>query len=507
MKNDSVKTLFLFAGPILAMLFCLLIDLEPGRPQTTTMAAIAMLMAFWWITEAVPLSITALLPIVLFPLFGIMNGKAVSAVYINHIIFLFIGGFLMALAMQRWQLHRRIALSILLLFGGKPALIMLGFMLTTAFLSMWISNTATAMLMVPIVLAIVVNLEEQFGAEKVKPLSIGLFLSIAYSASIGGIATLIGTPPNLSFTRILAITFPHAPEISFANWLFFALPITALLFAFVWLLLYLLYIPKQNRMVLDTSIFRDAAKTLGPIQREEKIVFTAFICMALLWVFRSPIDLGFATLPGWSQLLPYPALLNDGTVAIAVSLLLFVIPAQAAGEKILDEQVFSKLPWHIIFLFGGGFALASGFIESGLSEFLAGKLQGLQGADSKLLVLCITLMVTFMTELTSNTTTTEMLLPVLAAMAVAIQTNPLLLMVPATLSASCAFMLPVATPPNAIVFGTNRVRVIDMVKTGLLINLVGAALITALTFIWGPRMLDIDTENFPAWATNQQNNQ
>ena len=185
----------------------------------------------------------------------------------------------------------------------------------------------------------------------------------------------------------------------------------------------------------------------------------------------------------------------------------FVIPAQAAGEKILDEQVFSKLPWHIIFLFGGGFALASGFIESGLSEFLAGKLQGLQGADSKLLVLCITLMVTFMTELTSNTTTTEMLLPVLAAMAVAIQTNPLLLMVPATLSASCAFMLPVATPPNAIVFGTNRVRVIDMVKTGLLINLVGAALITALTFIWGPRMLDIDTENFPAWATNQQNNQ
>lgn len=500
MMNDSVKHLFVLAGLLLATLFYLFVELVPGQPQTTAMAAIALLMAFWWITEAIPLAITALLPLVLFPLTGVMSGKAVSGAYINHIIFLFIGGFLMALAMQRWQLHRRIALSTLLLFGGSPARILFGFMLTTAFLSMWISNTATAMLMVPIALAVVLSLEDQLGKDNTRPLAIGFFLGIAYSASVGGVATLIGTPPNLSFTRILAITFPAAPEITFASWMLFALPVTLVLFFAIWALLYLLYFRKHRDHPLDSSFIRQSASALGRIGREEKIVFIAFCSMALLWLFRSPINLGFVEVPGWSNLLPYPDLVNDGTVAMAISLLLFMIPSTRPGEKILDEEILSSLPWPIIFLFGGGFALANGFVESGLSHYLAERLQGLQGTDESLLVLTIALMVTFMTELTSNTATTEMLLPVLASMSIAIQVNPLLLMIPATLSASCAFMLPVATPPNAIIFGTRRVRVIDMVKTGFVINLLGAVLITLLVFVWGPKVLGIEAAVLPDWA-------
>ena len=228
MFNYSRITLWL--PPLLALAMVFFVELDPDKPAVTAAAAVALLMATWWITEAVPLAVTALLPIVLFPLFGVMNGKAVSAAYINHIIFLFIGGFLVALAMERWKLHRRLALRILMLFGGSAKMVILGFMLTTAFLSMWISNTATAMLMVPIVLAIVSSLEEEIqlqqDKQKLNKFSIGLLLSVAYSASIGGAATLIGTPPNLSFSRILAITFPDAPEISFAQWMLFALPTT-----------------------------------------------------------------------------------------------------------------------------------------------------------------------------------------------------------------------------------------------------------------------------------------
>jgi sodium-dependent dicarboxylate transporter 2/3/5 len=299
---------------------------------------------------------------VLFPALGIMNGKTVAPIYFNHIIFLFIGGFLVALAMRRWNLHKRIALRILLLFGINPRSILLGFMVATAFLSMWISNTATTMMMVPIVLAIVLNLEDMLGEAKVKKYSIGVFLGVAYSASIGGIATLVGTPPNLSFARILTICFPNAPDISFANWMVFALPISVVLLMVVWLFLAIFFCPKRDEFNLDVGVFKTQYKELGPISFEERVVLIDFVILALLWLLRADITIGEFTIPGWSNIFPNPDFLNDGTVAIAMAIILFLIPSrQEKGSRVMDWHAVAKLPWGIVLLFGGGFALASGF--------------------------------------------------------------------------------------------------------------------------------------------------
>ena len=500
MTQSTSKKLTLLSGPLLALLIFFGVDLQPGKPAVTATAAVAIWMAIWWISEAVPLAVTALLPIVLFPALGVMSGKTVSNAYINHIIFLFIGGFLVAIAMQNWGLHRRIALRILMLFGRKPSHILLGFMVTTAFLSMWISNTATAMMMVPVVMSIIISLEEQLDEQQSDQLAIGFLLSIAYSASIGGVASLIGTPPNLSFARILAISFEDAPEITFANWMIFALPLSFIMLAASWLLLNFMYIRKAGHISLDKNYFKDQYLKLGSTTPEQKAILVAFISMALLWVFRSDIRLGGFTIPGWSNLFPHPKFFNDGTVAMVVALILFLIPSRESGKRLLNTDAFSKLPWHIILLFGGGFALATGFIESGLSLYLAEKLSGLHGMPVIIIIASLCFMITFLTELTSNTATIEMFLPVIAAMAVALGVNPLLLMIPATLSASFAFMLPVATPPNAIIFGTNRLHVSQMARAGLGLNLLGIVVITLAAYFWLPIAFDLSLTEFPDWA-------
>jgi sodium-dependent dicarboxylate transporter 2/3/5 len=492
----------LWLGPALSLGVLLFGDLEPGVPVVTRAAAVAVLMATWWITEAIPLAVTALVPIVAFPTLGVLDGKVVSASYFNHVIFLFIGGFMVALAMQRWNLHERIALRILLLVGVKPRNILLGFMAATAFLSMWISNTATTMMMVPIALAVILEMEKLLEPKEVRRYSIGLFLGVAYAASIGGIATLVGTPPNLSFARIFAITFPQAPEISFARWFAFVLPLSLVFFGLTWAYLGFLHCRHLSATGLDPDLFRKKHADLGSMSFEERIVLADFGLLIFLWLFRTPIDVGFLTIPGWSSLFDHPAYLNDGTVSIAAAMLLFLIPTQTKdGGRILDWRTATGIPWHVVLLFGGGFALARGFLESGLAGWVGGRLTGLSSVHPVLLVLATCLLVTFLTELTSNTATTEMLLPILAGLAVAIEVHPLLLMVPATLSASCAFMLPVATPPNAIVFGTERVGISDMVRAGLLLNLLGALLITTATFLLGRLVLDIGASGLPAWAT------
>jgi len=489
----------LLLGPVLALLILFGLDLDPQRPTVTACAAVAAWMAVWWITEAVPLAVTALLPVVLFPLLGVANGKQVSSAYFNHIIFLFIGGFLLAIAMQRWQLHKRIALRILLVFGRSAAGLMLGFMVATAFLSMWISNTATAMLMTPVALAVILNLEAEHGESNTRPFSLGILISIAYSASIGGMATLIGTPPNLSFARILHISFPGAPEISFASWFMFALPLCTFLLASTALVLHLIF-TRRLSFDFNQAVFKQEYTALGPITREEKVVLAAFLAMALLWMFRAPIDLGIVTVPGWSSAFGKPGFFNDGTVAIAVASLLFAIPTSDGKARILDVGAIAELPWHIVLLFGGGFALATGFVESGLSAHLAGSMGSLSSVPVFLMIGAIALLITFMTELTSNTATTEMFLPILGALAVAIQVNPLVLMIPATLAASCAFMLPVATPPNAIIFGTNRVSVMDMARTGIYINLLGTLLIVLACYYWAPVVFGFSMDQMPDWA-------
>ena len=491
----------LVVGPVLCLFFVMFTDLDPGRPEVTRMAGVALLMALWWMTEAVPLAVTALLPVVLFPALGIMDGKAVAPLYFNHIIFLFIGGFLVALAMQRWDLHKRIALRTLLLFGVQPRRILLGFMVATAFLSMWISNTATTMMMVPIVLAVVMKLEEGAGRHAVSKYSAGVFLGVAYGASIGGIATLVGTPPNLSFARILTIQFPQAPEISFAEWFAFAFPISALFLVAAWLLICALHCPRDDTLELDLGTVREQYDALGPLSLEEGVVLADFVLLALLWLFRSTLTIGSLSLKGWSEFLSTGSLFNDGTVAIGMAIALFLVPSRrGAAGRVMDWETASKVPWHIVLLFGGGFALASGFRDSGLSLWFGNQLQGLSVLHPLLLVGAVCFLITFLTELTSNTATAEMFLPILAAVGVAVDVNPLLLMIPGTLSCSLAFMLPVATPPNAIVFGTDRVRMVDMARTGLVLNLVGVAVVTAAIALLGHAVLGIELGATPGWA-------
>lgn len=488
-------------------------ELEPGRPAVSRTAAVAALMAIWWLSDAIPLAATSLLPLVLFPLLGILKGKDTAAVYVNEIIFLYVGGFMIALAMERWHLHKRIALGIIRLLGGSPPRLVFSFMLASALLSMWISNTATAIMMLAIGMAIVAEEERRFGRERTRHLSVSLLLGIAYGASCGGMATLVGTPPNLSFVRIYAISFPQAPPeaaVGFGQWMLLGVPVMLSLLLPIWLLLTRVFFPSPPDLTLSSEVIEGEYRALGPVSFAEKAVLAVFASCAFLWVFREDLRLGAFTIPGWTNLLPGAAfdgqgksLLDDGTVAVGMALLLFLIPSRTrSGEappRLLDHTVFRAIPWDIVLLFGGGFALAKAFQVGGLAEYFGRQFAVLEGAPPVAVVAAVCGVLTFLTELTSNAATTEMALPILASVATAMKVHPLLLMIPATLSASCAFMLPVATPPNAIVFGSGRIRIVDMAKVGLAINLVGIAVITGLFYAIGLWCFGIDLSAPPEW--------
>jgi sodium-dependent dicarboxylate transporter 2/3/5 len=493
----------LVLGPVF-FLSMTLVDLDPGNPVVSRMAGVAILMATWWITEAIPLFATALLPLVLFPLLGIERAGGTAPIYFNSTIVLFLGGFMIALTMEKWNLHRRIALKIIGIVGGGPSRIVLGFMVASGFLSMWISNTATAVMMVPIGLAIVLQMEEEFGVEDTHAFSVGVMLSIAYACSLGGLATLVGTPPNLAFARIFQITFPDAPAISFGQWMIMALPMSVIMLLVTWFLITKVFFRVPGHVTVDRSVVEEQAEALGPVTFEERAVFAVFVTTALLWVFRVPLRLGVVTIPGWSQLLPFQGLIDDGTVAITMAILLFLIPSRTPGAAfptLAGADIIPRLPWGIVLLFGGGFALAHGFQATGLSELVGDQFAGLAGVHPLVLILIVCLSLTFLTELTSNTATTEMILPIMASAAVAANIHPLLLMIPATLSASCAFMMPVATPPNAIVFGSDRVRIPEMARIGLLLNLVGVLVIAVVFYFLGTAVFGIEPGVMPEWAT------
>ena len=501
--GQRIKTMVFLAAPILFLYLVFFVDLDKNNPAITYTLAVALLMALWWITEVVPLAVTSLLPFVLFPILGVMNGKVVASNYFNDVIFLFLGGFLFALAMQKWNLHRRIALKLLLLVGSSPARIMLGFMLATSFLSMWISNTATTMLMVPILMSIILKFEELNKSSNISSFSAGLLLAVAYSASIGGISTLVGTPPNLSFARIFVIYFPDGPEISFASWFFYAFPIVIVLLTITFGYLYLVFIKNQSGKWthIDTQDIELEYKSLGPWVQEQRIVAVLFVLLAALWFTRANIDVGFFVVKGWSNIFENPKFLNDGTVAITISIILFLIPSKNSKSKfIMDWKTAEKIPWEIILLFGGGFALASGFKESGLSQWFGDQLIWLKDVHPFLIILSVSLLITFLTELTSNVATVETFLPVLAGLAMSIEINPLLFMLPATISASLAFMLPSATAPNAIIFGTKRLKVLDMSRTGLGLNFIGIIIVSFVTYYLAIFIFNISLTDFPSWA-------
>ncbi|NNF21568.1 MAG: SLC13 family permease, partial [Saprospiraceae bacterium] len=351
-------------------------------------------------------------------------------------------------------------------------------------------------------LSIITKLEDINGKKAVQHFATGLLLSIAYSASIGGVATLVGTPPNLSFARIFYIYFPNAPEISFASWFMYAFPITVILFIILFLYLYFVFVGRKRKWTsISATEIKTAHKDLGEKTYEEKILLIAFVSLAFLWFFRVDIAAGSLTIPGWSRIFKHPEFFNDGTVGIFVAIILFMIPSKTnPGTFLMDWKAAEDIPWEIILLFGGGFALASGFKESGLSTWFGEQLGWLNSVHPILLILCICFLITFLTEVTSNTATVETMLPILAGLSVSIETNPLLFMLPATVAGSLAFMLPVATPPNAIVFGSKRISMIQMAKTGFALNIIGILIVTLVSYYLGSYIFDITHNVFPDWA-------
>jgi sodium-dependent dicarboxylate transporter 2/3/5 len=366
---------------------------------------------------------------------------------------------------------------------------------------MFISNTATALMLLPIGLALVYKIEEAFPNENTGKFSSAIMLSIAYGASVGGIATLIGTPPNLVFRQILKITFPTAPSVNFGNWMIMALPITILMIIFVWILLSKVLFRVKGSFKFAGNIIEEEYKALGKTTYQEKVVFIVFVITCFLWIFRKKMELGALVIPGWSDGLPFTAFIDDGTIAIAAALSLFLIPSKSDSQAaILDNSVFRKLPWDIILLFGGGFALAEGFQKTGLSDAIGNQFSVFSGVHPLVFVVIICTFVTFLTELTSNTATTQIILPILASLGVSLHINPILFMIPATISASFAFMLPVGTPPNAVAFSSGRIRIGQMARTGFLINLAGILVVSIFFYYAGTYIFSIDPSIFPQWG-------
>ena len=460
------------------------------------MAAAAAWMAVWWMTEAIPIPVTALLPLVLLPVAGILPIETVAPNYGRSVIFLFLGGFMLALGLQASGVHRRLALFLVALMGEKPGRLVLGFMIASAFLSMWISNTATVMVLMPIGLSVLNTLPKNPGSDR--SLGVALMLGMAYAADIGGMATLVGTPPNISYSRLLTLLFPGAPTPGFAEWMALALPLSLVFLFLGWLLLTKVIFKLSNEpLVGGGDVIERLRQELGPLRRDEQLTATIFGLTALLWITR-----GSSQFQGWSHL-PFfrSGYVDDAFVAIAMAVTLFIIPSQdRRGERLLEWKATRDLPWGMLLLFGGGFALADGFKASGLSAWVGQHFVALSDTPPLVVVALVCLALTFLTELTSNTATTEMVLPILGAAGVALELDPRLLMVPATLSASCAFMMPVASPTQAIVFGSGWVPIKEMMRAGLWFNLLGVLLVVVVTWLFMGPAMGVDLNTFPSWA-------
>jgi solute carrier family 13 (sodium-dependent dicarboxylate transporter), member 2/3/5 len=440
-------------------------------------AAVAALMATWWMTEAIPIPVTALLPLVLFPALGVLDMPAAAGPYANPLIFLFMGGFLLAIGMEKWGLHRRIALGIMAAVGTGPHRLVLGFMLASAFLSMWISNTATAAMMLPIGLAVVALLRPASLAPAPEgrfDFGIALMLGIAYGASIGGVATLIGTPPN-------AILAGAADEllgvrIGFLEWMQVGVPLAALMLPVTWLLLTRVLHPAGELEGDAGAVIGRERGRLGPIGRGECMVAVVFTLTAAGWILRDEKALGGVTIPGVESWFP---LVGDATIAMTGALLLFLLPVDARrGRFLLEWEDTRRLPWGVLVLFGGGLSLARAMEVSGLAAWIGAGVSGLEALPAVALVAVVVTVFLFLTELTSNTATATMAMPILAGAGLALGIDPVLLMSTAAIASSMAFMLPVATPPNAIVFASDEITVPRMARAGLLLNVVSIGLVS-----------------------------
>ncbi len=488
MKPNKTSQVGLYLGPIFFLLILFFLSPQGMSADALAMLAVTAWVATWWITEAIPIAATSLLPLVLLPLLDALPIINTAANYAHPMVLLYMGGFMIAVTIEKWNLHKRIALTIIGFIGTNIQKIILGFMIATAFLSMWISNTATALMMLPIAVAVVTQLSSNFQEEiKGEPNRIGqaLMLGIAYSASIGGVATLIGTPTNIILAGVVKDLYEY--EISFAQWMMFGLPISLILLALCWIYLvkFAYPFPKDFSILGGKEEIEKQILMLGPISTEEKRVLWVFGLVSFSWIARSLIlqDL----LPG----------LDDTIIAITGVILLFVLPASDGKTKLLDWNTAEKIPWGILLLFGGGLALAEGFKVTGLAEWIGTQFVFLDFIAFWLFLLIIVAAVNFLTEITSNVATASMLLPILAAVAYSMDVHPFGLLVGATMAASCAFMLPVATPPNAVVFGSGFLTIPDMVRAGLWMNLISIVLVTLFTLYLLPFLWNLDLGSYP----------
>lgn len=480
------KTVGFIGG--LAIFFGLLFIPAPEglSEEAWNTAAVTILMGIWWISEAIPISATALLPIVLFPMLGVSSISAATTPYANPLIFLFMGGFIIALAMEKWQLHRRIAMSILSVVGVKPSSIIIGFIIAAAFLSMWVSNTATAIMMLPIAVSIL-NLVDSDDAKGKTNFEIALILSIAYACNIGGMGTLIGTPPNALLAGFLNENY--GVEISFLKWMMVGVPIMIVSLPVMYLVLTKFVYPINIKELKGgKNLIKSQLEKLGKISEQEKIIAIVFVSAALLWIFRPLVT---EIIPG----------LSDAGIAILASVVLFMIPSgKGDKEGILIWSDTKRLPWGVLILFGGGLSMASAISSTGLAAWIGNGIGGLSTWPVVLIIVIVVALIVFLTEMTSNTASTAAFLPILASVAIGLSQNPLLLTIPMVFGASCAFMLPVATPPNAIVYGSGKITIPEMSKAGLWLNmlfivLLSIAALTLITWVFG-----IELNVVPDWA-------
>lgn len=484
MKNTQKIGLVL--GPIVFVLLLLFFKPEGLSTEGRAVLAATAWIAIWWITEAIPIAVTALLPIALFPLSGGLNLSDTTSAFGHKFVFLYLGGFIIAIAIEKWNLHKRIALNIIKIIGFNLKRIILGFMLATAFLSMWISNTATSVMMLPIGVAIILQLKDNPNTPEDENLTFGkaLMLAIAYSASIGGIATLIGTPPNLVLAGVVSDIYNY--EITFLQWFMFGFPISIILLFICWkYLTEVAFKFEKKEFSGGKAEVNRQLNALGKISYEEKLVAFVFGLTAFFWITRSFL---------FKNILPA---LDDTIIAISFAIVLFLLPSKKQGTMLMSWDDAVKIPWGIILLFGGGMALAKGFETSGLAKWIGEQMTTFAGVTTIILLLLLIAAVNFLTEITSNLATTAMLLPVLAPMAISVDIHPFILMVGAAVAASCAFMLPVATPPNAVVFGSGYLRIPDMVKKGFVMNLVSIILLTLFVYFVLPLLWNITIEGFP----------
>ena len=483
--NKNILGLIL--GPILFLVIMIFVDAEGLSFEAKCILASTAWMAIWWVTECVPISVTALLPIVLFPLTGGMDLATTTAAYGHKLVFLFVGGFLIALAIEKWHLHKRLALNIIRVTGSNKSRVILGFMLATAFLSMWISNTATSIMILPVGLAIISQLKDDTKTVENENEVFGksLMIAIAYSASIGGMATLIGTPPNMVLAGVVEESY--GIKLNMFDWMKFGVPLSSFLLFVCWLYLTKIAFKFKNEEFSagKEEILRQINK-LGKFSNEEIKVLIVFTLTALGWIFRGSIETIFP-------------MIDDTIIAIFFAVTLFIIPTknQKTNTTLLVWNDTVKLPWGILILFGGGMAIASAFGKSGLALWIADLLQNLDDVSLFLIILIIVTSINLLTEVTSNMATTAMLLPVLVTIALAIDVHPYFLLVAATLAASCAFMLPISTPPNAVVFGSGFLKIEDMFKKGVWMNLISIITITLVVYYTLPYVFEMTSELLP----------